>query len=404
MRTSVPADGGLNCSVCHRDAAVNSGPGRVRITMGAYVPGARQQIMVTVEDPTAVKFGFQLTARLKSDESKPAGTLLPTGADVAVSCPDQSPAPCAPGAVMFASHSGVAATRPNSSSPRVFLVDWIAPDAEAGDVILYAAANGANNSGTNIGDHIYTTNMTISPMTCNLSGRPSITAITNSAAAGPISSNALISIYGAGFGGENADYVVGRTDRDWPKEFGCVAVEIGGKRAPVFYVRRDQINAQAPILEGMGNLQARVILNPGTPNEIRSDATQAQVVARAPALFTVDGHMAAAHRPDGTLVNAQSPAHPGEVIVVYGSGFGFTDPVFQPGEFAFDSPTLSGVSVTLGGRPVTDVSFAGLSSAAPGLYRFDWRVPMDAPDGDAALVLRVGGNNSQTGVTIPVRR
>jgi uncharacterized protein (TIGR03437 family) len=165
---------------------------------------------------------------------------------------------------------------------------------------------------------------------------------------------------------------------------GCVAVEVDGKRAPVFYVSPGQINAQAPILEA-GQREVRVISNPGTSAEQRSESFRVQVSQQAPRLFTIDGRTAVAHRQDGSLVNAQAPARPGEVIVVYGSGFGYTEPVFQPGEFAFGNPVLRGVTVTLGGRPVTDVLFSGLSEVAPGLYRFDWRVPADTPDGDAAL-------------------
>jgi uncharacterized protein (TIGR03437 family) len=197
---------------------------------------------------------------------------------------------------------------------------------------------------------------------------------------------------------------VARSNEDWPKEFGCVAVEVGGRRAPVYYVQADQINAQAPILDATGQMDVRVILNPGTPNEVRSEAARVQVNPRAPALFTFDGRLAAAHRPDGALIGTQTPARPGDVISIYGSGFGFTDPVFQPGEFAFGTPALQGVTVTLGGRQVTEIFFAGLSSIAPGLYQFNWRVPMDVPDGDAAIVLRIGGVDTQTGVVIPVRR
>jgi uncharacterized protein (TIGR03437 family) len=404
MRTGAPADGGMNCTVCHRGADVNSGPGRVRITVSPYVPGARQTIMVTVEDPNAQKFGFQLTVRLKSDETKPAGDLLPTGSDVAVTCPNQRPAPCAPGAVQFASHSGVAATRPGNPGPRTFMVDWIPPSAGAGEVVFYAAGNATNAGGTNLGDNVYTTTASAGAMECNLTGRPTITGVSNAAAEGPIASNALISIYGSGFAAGDAKYAVARTNEDWPREFGCVAVEVGGRRAPVFYVQGNQINAQAPILDATGMMDVRVVLNPGTSNEIRSDAARAQFSLQAPALFTADGRLAAAHKADGTIITADASARPGEIVVFYGSGFGLTDPVFQPGEFAFDAPVLTGVTATIGGRPVTELLFAGLSNGAPGLYQFNTRVPMDVSDGNAAVVFRIGGNDTQSGVTIPVRR
>ena len=404
MRTGAQVDGGMNCTACHRDAAANTGPGRIRITVSPYMPSTRQTIMVTVEDPDAQKFGFQLTARLKSDETKRAGDLLPTGADVAVTCPDQTPAPCAPGAAHFASHSGVAATRPGNPGPRTFMVDWIAPSAGAGEVVFYAAGNATNNSATNAGDRVYTTTASAAAMECNLTGRPTITGVSNAAARGPIASNALIAIYGSGFATGNSTYSVARTDANWPTQFGCVAVEVGGKRSPVFYVQGNQINAQAPILEATGLMDVRVILNPGTSNEIRSDAARVQVNIQAPGLFTADGTLAASHNLEGRIITAAAPARPGEIVAFYGSGFGYTNPVFQPGEFAFGAPVLTGVTAMIGGRPVTELLFAGLSSGAPGLYQFNARVPMDVADGNAAVVFRIGGNDTQSGVTIPVRR
>jgi uncharacterized protein (TIGR03437 family) len=404
MRTGAAADGGLNCTACHRGSDVNSGPGSVRIAVNPYLPGVRQTVTVTVNDPDGVKFGFQLTARLKSDETKPAGSLVSTSADVAITCPNQTPAPCAPGVVEFASHSGVAATRPGTPGPRVFTFEWIPPSTNVGEVAFYAAGNATNNSGNNVGDHVYTTSTSVQAMQCNLTGRPAIIEVSNAAARGPIASNGLMSVYGTGFAAGDAKYAVARTDEDWPREFGCIAVEVGGRRAPVFYVQGNQINAQAPILDATGMMDVRVVLNPGTPNEIRSDPARVQVNLQSPALFTADGRLAAAHKPDGTIITANTPARPGDIVVFYGSGFGLTDPVFQPGEFAFDAPVLRGVTATVGGRPVTELLFAGLSGVAPGLYQFNTTIPMDVADGDAAVVFRIGGNDTQSVVVIPVRR
>jgi uncharacterized protein (TIGR03437 family) len=399
--TGAPGDNPLACTQCHRTNELNSGPGRVRVQAQPYTPGVMQTVRVVIEDPEAVRWGFEMTARLKSDEMRQAGDFGST-ADVQVRCPpDERNAPCGTD-LQYAMH-----TQPGTSigttASRTFEVPWTPPATNAGPVVFYVAANAANNSGNNTGDQIYTSSLEIAAMSCNQTNRPTITGVSNAASRGPISSNALISIYGSGFTTGGGQFSAASTGADWPKEIGCLAVEVGGKRAPVFFVSGGQVNAQAPILDS-GNMDLRVILNPGTSSEVRSDPSRVQVNAVAPALFTMDGRMIVAHRMDGAMVSAQSPARPGEVIVVYGSGFGFTDPVFQPGEFAFGNAVLRGVTVTLAGRPVTDISFAGLSTAAPGLYRFDWRVPADVPDGDAPLVLRVGGVDTQTGAVIPVRR
>src|SRR5271166_2342963 len=70
QRTGAAVDGGANCSVCHRTfAPANSDPrGSVIISASPYTPGVMQTIMVTVSHPIQKRWGFQLIARLGSDE------------------------------------------------------------------------------------------------------------------------------------------------------------------------------------------------------------------------------------------------------------------------------------------------------------------------------------------------
>lgn len=76
MRTGAAVDGGLACNVCHTSFPLNDDSGgSVLIRTGGYTPGLKQMIEVVVNHPTAQRFGFQLTARLASDETKPAGTF-----------------------------------------------------------------------------------------------------------------------------------------------------------------------------------------------------------------------------------------------------------------------------------------------------------------------------------------
>ena len=92
--TGAAVDGGQSCTQCHRTFALNSGAGKVSISTVSYTPGTKQNITVTVEDPDARRWGFQLTARLRSDDSKQAGTFTVTG-NVRVRClPDDRDAPC----------------------------------------------------------------------------------------------------------------------------------------------------------------------------------------------------------------------------------------------------------------------------------------------------------------------
>src|SRR5713226_1886118 len=76
--TGAPTDnGGLTCAVCHTGGI---GPASLSVSVVPYTPGRSQALTVVFgNDPAAEDFGFQLTARLVSDETKDAGYFLPTG-------------------------------------------------------------------------------------------------------------------------------------------------------------------------------------------------------------------------------------------------------------------------------------------------------------------------------------
>jgi hypothetical protein len=152
--TGAPGNG--NCTACHV-GAVNSGGGSVRISLIdaiTYGPGQLIHLTVTDSDPTAMRWGFELTARLASDGTKPAGVLSLAAGETLAQL-DGSP-----GSVQYVTHTS-AGTRPGTSGGATWDVYWTAPSASVGSVTFYAAGNCANNNGAPTGDHIYTTSLTI---------------------------------------------------------------------------------------------------------------------------------------------------------------------------------------------------------------------------------------------------
>jgi uncharacterized protein (TIGR03437 family) len=416
MRTGAPVDGGLNCTACHRTFAANSGAGRLMIQTPGYTPGVKQTVTVTIQDTNGQKWGFQLTARLKSDETKQAGTFAVNDFVQVLCAPDGRQGPCS-GALEFAEHN-TAGTRPGTPSPGVFTMDWTPPATDMGEIVFYAAGNAANNSSTNAGDYIYTTSAVVRPA-CNLTQKSVVSGGGDGGSFRPlITSNGLISIFGTGFASATGQYRAVQSDlvdAKLPTEFGCVAVEIGGKRAPLFYVQNNQINAQAPILNASGQVDAVVIVNAGTSREMRSDPAKIQMGFYSPAWFTLNGKSIAAinaSRENAVVADPSvhpqgSPAKPGDVVVLFGTGFGYTDPVWQPGEFATKPSALrDAYTVTVGGVPVAaaDILYAGTSPDAPGLYQFNIRLSTTLADGDVPVVVRIGGVETQAGATIPVKR
>jgi uncharacterized protein (TIGR03437 family) len=419
-RTGAAVDGGLNCTACHVTYAPANSDARGRVVVQAkfYTPGLKQVIRVRVEHPEAQRWGFELTARLASDETKTAGTLSATST-VQVRCDDGSflgvQAPCTTGQLEFASHNSTstAQSKPNFNT---WDVEWTPPSTDVGEVVFYAAGNAANNNLNNQGDRIYTTSTRIS--SCSLSERPRITGIVNGAsfAAGG-SQNAMVTVFGGGFVAASqarSAAISDFDDLDFPSELACLAVEIGGKRAPISFVNDKQINAQVPV-SAVGPVEVRVVANPGRPNEIRGNSENMTLTATSPAFFVFGTTKSiAALYPDSTqavadpsVVPGGRAAKPGEVVTLYGTGFGATSKNLDAGKVATEaSEILDRLTVTIGNLILAgaDVSYAGLSPGSiSGLYQFNVKVPV-VPDGDTPVTIDIGGVKTQTGAFIPVKR
>jgi uncharacterized protein (TIGR03437 family) len=140
-------------------------------------------------------------------------------------------------------------------------------------------------------------------------------------------------------------------------------------------------------------------------NTLTSSSVSVTPQAVAPSFFLLDtaGHIAATHANNsliGTTAPA-TPAAPGEVIVLYGNGFGPTSPAAVNGQIqAAAAPLLVTPTVTFNGNNAT-VAFAGLT--ATGLYQFNVTVPSGLPDGDATVVAKAAGISSPTGALITIK-
>ncbi len=90
----------------------------------------------------------------------------------------------------------------------------------------------------------------------------------------------------------------------------------------------------------------------------------------------------------------RSPAYPGEVLVIWGTGLGGvkgTDSAPPAAGYDFRSQGLN-VYVFVGGVPVTPL-YAGLSNLFPGLDNIAFQLPPNVPTGcDVSLQVQAGGN------------
>ena len=262
------------------------------------------------------------------------------------------------------------------------------------DTVYFAAGPGAQKHGI-IG---------------SISANPNITAaaVTNAAqATAGVAPNTYITIKGTDLAATKRTWAAtdfGASGTALPTALDGVSVMVNGEPAYIYYLSPVQINLLTPTdLPTSGQITVQVIDNTLTSTTVN---VTAQAVAPSFFLFDTAGHIAATHGNytligSATSTPAGTPAAPGETIVMYGNGFGATNPAAVNGQvLAGAAPCVATPTVTFNGTSAT-VVFAGLT--ATGLYQFNVTVPSPMADGDAAVVATVNGVSSPSGALITIK-
>ena len=409
-RRKTGAPGDTNCTDCHTGSAITASAaiklnGMSHGGSGTYTPGgAKQAWTVTVEDPQGFFFGFQLSARLASDERNgQAGMLDASDSATRVICDDSStkPAgqPCANNAVQFIEH-----TTPRASGS--WSLDWTPPGTNVGDIKIYIAANAANGNGLNSGDRIHLASFTLTPA---VSGpRPTIGTGGVVDAWGfqrVISDGMWISIFGSNLSrttrGWRAEEIV---DGRFPTELDGVMVKINNKDAFVNFVSPWQVNVQAPSDGATGMVAVQLTTENGV-----SDQVMVEKRSIAPSLFvwpagtaTEGNKYVGALFSDFTYVGKPGllqpagittrPARPDEFVLLFATGCGPTNPAVDAGVVVgTPAPRLtSDIEVRIGGVKAEVFENTGFL-IFNGECQFNVKVPASLADGDHKVDLDIGG-------------
>jgi len=188
-----------------------------------------------------------------------------------------------------------------------------------------------------------------------------------------------------------------------PTALDGTSVTVDGKPSYVYYVSPTQLNIQAPADANTGPVNV-VVANNGQV----SAAFVAQLQTYSPAFFQYGGtsYAIASHYPDYALVGNPNvvagtiAAHPGDVLILWTTGFGPTNPLTPAGiEVVAASSVASQPEITAGGVPVTMLS-AVISPGSAGLYQVAIQLPADVPTGAIALQASVSGVQSPAGSLI----
>jgi uncharacterized protein (TIGR03437 family) len=434
--SGAPTDhGGQNCRTCHSSFPLNDPSGSLQVTFsgagGGYVPNVPQTIRIVIQNNAASMWGFQLTIREQSNETLSSGTfsISSTTAPEQVVCDNGSqygsPGPCNDTIPrQFAEHHNA----PSGAGGTAYEFDvlWTPPSQEIGRLEVYIAAVAANGDGKPTGDYVYTYTQALENTgTCDIPGVPAFHNIVSSASFQPgFSSGAMATITGTGFqtSGDQrtaglGDYVNGA----YPTELGCVSVEVTGPGLPqpvpipIAFVNFGQINVQMPEFSGVGPVTLTVTLNPGVEGKNSALATLNSLQPFAPAFFMFSNSTSIAAEEahtgsivaDPNVVAGASPAKPGDIVALYGTGFGTTNPAVLPGQLATGMSELppNSITVMLGDTtlPASNIQYAGLSPGSiSGLYQINILIPSTAPTGEVPVTVKIGGLQTQAGVTIPI--
>jgi len=214
-----------------------------------------------------------------------------------------------------------------------------------------------------------------------------------------IAPGAFTAIFGSGLASTRrtwgtADFAGGKL----PVTLDGVSVTIDGKPAYVYYVSPEQIDVIAPADTASGAVPVVV-----TNNGVAAASTTAALQSAAPAFFAVGKYAIATHA-NGSLVTPANPAAIGEVVALYGTGFGPTSPAVDGLVVTAPANLATAPAVTIGTAAAT-VQFAGLSAA--GLNQINVTVP-PLPAGshgvvDVPIAARIGTAGTPAGLFISVQ-
>lgn len=144
--TGSPIDG-QNCTNCHPPGPATAVTNWITTSIPAegYTPGETYGLTITAQDIVSEKMGFQITSETVSAK---AGMFVITDA-TRTQLTNQT----------TVSHTS-AGTVP-VGSPNSWTMDWTAPPDGTGDITFYVAVNATNADGSNGGDMIYVSSLSV---------------------------------------------------------------------------------------------------------------------------------------------------------------------------------------------------------------------------------------------------
>lgn len=329
-------------------------------------------------------------------QSGPAGTPLPKPVQVAVSDTLGNPVPGA-------------------------TVNFAGSNASVSQASVQTDTSGRAAAVVTLGNtvgpaHITATSGKLPPVTFNftvLSPQPAISqggVVPIFSSSPVIQPGSWISIYGQNLvTGAPATW-----NGDFPTMLGGTSVTIDNRPGYLWYASAGQINLQAPddtvtgpvnvtVTNAWGTATATVTLAPASPSFNLLDTSHvAGIIVRSDGSGQYGGGTYDIIGPAGTSLGYPTvPAKAGDNVVLFGTGFGPTNPSVPAGApFSGATPAVDDVQLQINGMRVTP-AFVGMSAA--GQFQLNLVIPVGLGTGDLPLVAAVNGVQTPSNVVISIQ-
>ena len=178
-------------------------------------------------------------------------------------------------------------------------------------------------------------------------------------------------------------------------------VVVSQMSAQVLYASPTQVNFVIPPV-APGRVEVWIVVGSEIGPRVRLE-----LLPESPELYAFPGDFAAATHVDGRLVSAEAPARPGQIVVLYGTGFGPT----AAGASGTNAPAIRAdpvvtpIEVWLDGQPLATASvlYAGVAPGYSGLYQLNLRLPDTLVAEPFIQIGTRGEPSSRTGVRLLAR-
>ncbi len=219
-----------------------------------------------------------------------------------------------------------------------------------------------------------------------------------------IAQGSIFVVFGTGIGPATLTYPAGLPlPTSVPETNGTsISVSSGGQKvdAYIVYTSALQVGAILPSNTPVGDASVTITYNGQSSAAFKISVAQSRL-----GIFTSNGQgygtAAAQHGVDSSPILMSKAAHPGETVVLYGSGLG---PITTPDNIAPGTVQVGdNVVVTIAGE-VVKPDYAGRSPSFAGLDQIDFKIPADVVTGCYVPVSVTASNQVSQDFVLPVAK